>query len=297
MEDVLFFILERNHYVKKEIQKLLLASLLFLAFSLIISFTSLNLNEVIYTSYLLFILFLSRNSIYLAFPSLFSRLKVFEENLQLKIAKFASYTKDKYLKTKKILLQRRISEREALKLSRNAIVNYLKNEKKFEAFSKSLNNLSAQTLAKDKDKFIFLFKEKNLEFMVMVNRISKEVIGPLLIPSAKQLSYALSKYFELDLKVVNMKYTSFGVIKIGLDNNKGIYYEGTLNLINKKLKLDNAFLSYKFFLTNYEPNLILEDMKRIDNFKFEVIYSDGKEKYFDIVDVSNIKKVVIQKKN
>jgi len=133
--------------------------------------------------------------------------------------------------------------------------------------------------------------------MIVVDRVSRKINGPLLVPSIKQLSYALSKHFGLDLKVVNMKYITFGIIEVGIDNNKGVYYEGTFDLVHRRLNIKNAFLSYKFFLTNYGSNLVLEDIKRIDKFKFEIVYSKGEEKYSDTVDVSNIKKVLVQKKS
>lgn len=299
IDGIFFFILERSNYVKKEVLKMFFVSLFYLLLSLllfIINF-SFDLNALFYISYIVLIMLLSKRSIYLRFPSLSYRSRVVEKSLQLKFTNFMSYAKNTYLKIKKTLFQRRLSEREALKLSRNAVMNYLKNKKGLEVFSKNIRNFSVQTLAKDKDNFLFLFKEKNLELMVMVNRVSRKVFGPLLIPSLEQLSYALSKYLGLDLKVVNIKYVSFGVVKVGLDNNRGVYYECTLNMLHRKLKLNNAFLSYKFFLTNYKQNLVLEDIRRIDNFKFEVIYSNGKEKHSDIVDVSNIKRVLVEKKS
>lgn len=298
IESILFFIFERN-YVRKEVLKLLLASLFYLVFSLASKYLSINLlnKGIIYASYIALVLFLSRNSFYLAFPSFFSSLKVFEKDLEIRVTNFLNHTRSAYLRLKKILFQRRLSEREALKLSQSVLVNYLKNEKKLEVLSKSMKNFSASTLAKDKNSFLFLFREKNLEFMVAVDRVSRKVSGPLLVPSLKQLSFALSKHFGLNLRVVNLKYVSFGTLWIGFDNNKGVYYEGTFDLVRKKLKLNNAFLSYKFFLTNYESSLILEDIKRIDNFKFEIIYSKDKEKHSDFVDVSNVKNVIIEKKN
>jgi uncharacterized membrane protein len=299
IEGVLFFILERSNYVKKEVLKLFLVSLFYLVFSLVAKFFSGNLlnNEVVYTSYIVLVLFLSRSSVYLTFPSLFHRLRVVEEALQLKVMDFLNYARSTYLRLKKILFQRKLSEREALKLSRNALMNYLKNERSLEVLSKNEKTFSVRTLVKDKNSFIFLFKGKNLEFTVMADRVSRKIHGPLLVPSIKQLSYALSKHFGLDLKVVNMKYVAFGILEVGIDNTKGVYYEGTFDLVRRRLNIKNAFLSYKFFLTNYEPNLVLEDIKRIDNFKFEIIYSKGEEKHSDIVDVSNIRKVLVQKKS
>ncbi|MBO3801903.1 MAG: hypothetical protein QW314_05335 [Thermoproteota archaeon] len=294
-ESILFFALEKNKYVKNEVLKMFLISLFYLGFSLTIKIT-INLNEVVYISYIVLMLILSRNSFYLAFPSVSNKLNVVKHGLQLKTKRFLISIRSAYLRIQKVLLQRKMSEREALKLSRNILVNYLRNEKSLKTLSENVKSISVYTLAKDKDSFTFLFKEENLEFMIMVNRTSKKVTGPLFIPSIEQLSYALSKHFGLELKVVNRKPISFGILTLGVDNDKGVYYESILNLVNRKLKIKRAFLSYKFFLSNYEQNLILEDIKRIDNFKFEVIYNDGKRKYIDFVDTSNMH-IAIKKKN
>ena|GEM_PF-6124112 len=294
LEGILFYILERSDYVKKEVLKLLLVSLFYLMLSFVTKFLLdifLN-NEMVYTSYIILVLFLSKSSVYLAFPSIFHRLRIVEEALKLKVLGFLKYSRDVYLRIRKILFQRKLSEKEALELSRKTLIAYLKNE-----VSKNEINFSARTLAKDKNSFLFLFKGKDLEFMIVVDRVSRKINGPLLVPSIKQLSYALSKHFGLDLKVVNMKYITFGIIEVGIDNNKGVYYEGTFDLVHRRLNIKNAFLSYKFFLTNYGSNLVLEDIKRIDKFKFEIVYSKGEEKYSDTVDVSNIKKVLVQKKS
>jgi len=299
IESTLFFIIERSNYVKKEVLKLLSVSLFYLVISLINKFFLDNLlnNELVYASYIILVMFLSKSSVYLAFPSIFHHLMVVEEALKLKVMGFLKYARGTYLRIRKILFQRKLSEREALKLSRKALITYLKNERSLEVLSKNEKNFSVRTLAKDKNSFLFLFKGKTLEFMILTDRVSRKINGPLLVPSIKQLSYALSKHFGLNLKVVNIKYVTFGIIEVGIDNSKGVYYEGIFDLVRRRLTIKNAFLSYKFFLANYESNLVLEDIKRIDKFKFEIIYSKDEEKHSDIVDVSNIRKVLVQRKS
>jgi hypothetical protein len=298
LESGTFFILERNSYVKRGVLKLFLVSLLYLTFSILLEFFKLGYPaKATYVLFIISILLISAHSIYLKFPSSFSHFEKVNKTLQRIKIGFLSRAKGTYLRVKKSLLQRKLSERDALLLSRNVLASYLRSEKSLNTLKMDIKDFSASTISKDQDNFLFLFIRKSLSFMIMVNRATREIKGPLFVPNINQLSYVLSKHFKTNLRVVKTKFISFGVFELGFDNSYGVYYECNFDLFSRKLQLKKAFLSHKFFSANYTSNFILNDIKRINNFKFEVVYSDGEKTHSDIVDVSNLKNVVIKKKD